>query len=209
MRAATALCFATVALWSQNSKPGEWQSLFDGKSLGAWRESEFTNRGAVRIENRTVLLERGKPLTGITWSGPFPKVDYEVRLEATRRDGNDFFASMTFPVGDSHATWVTGGWGGDIVGLSSIDGWDASENETRSYFNFENGRWYKLRVRVTGDRITAWIDEEPVFNLNIAGRTISLRPGEIEKSAPFGFASYGTAGALRNIEYRLLGPAVK
>jgi len=102
---------------------------------------------------------------------------------------------------------VTGGWGGDIVGLSSIDGWDASDNETRSYFNFQNGRWYAFRLRVTPERIRAWIDEQPVINVGIAGRSIGLRPGDIKLSAPFGFASYGTTGVLRKIEYRLIPSA--
>ena len=118
--------------------------------------------------------------------------------------GNDFFASLTFPVGDSFATWVMGGWGGDIVGISSIDGWDASDNETRSYFNFENGRWYALRLQVTDDRIQAWIDGQQVVNVNIKGRAISLRHGEIKLSAPFGFASYATEGRLRKIEHQPL-----
>jgi hypothetical protein len=116
--------------------------------------------------------------------------------------GNDFFSSVTFPVGDSFATWVLGGWGGDIVGVSSIDGWDASDNETRSYFNFENGRWYGLRLKVTGDRIQAWIDERAVVDVGIQGRSIGLRRGEIKLSAPLGFASYATTGAVRGIEYR-------
>ena len=145
-------------------------------------------------------------MTGVTWTGPFPRSNYEVRLEGTRQQGNDFFASMTFPVGDSFCTWVTGGWGGDIVGLSSIDGWDASDNETRSYFTFENGRWYALRLQVTDDRIMAWIDDKPIINAGIAGRSIGLRHGEIKLSAPFGFASYATTGGLRKIEYRLLRP---
>ena len=85
-------------------------------------------------------------MTGITWTGEFPRSNYEVRFEAARLQGNDFFASLTFPVEDSFVTWVTGGWGGDIVGISSIDGWDASDNETRTYFNFENGRWYAMRA---------------------------------------------------------------
>jgi hypothetical protein len=144
------------------------------------------------------------PMTGITWTRAFPRSNYEVRFEGVRLQGNDFFASLTFPAGGSHCTWVTGGWGGDIVGLSSLDGWDASENETRSYFNFENGRWYVLRLQVTDDRISAWIDDERVINVAIAGRSIGLRPGEIELSAPLGFASYATNGALRKIEYRLL-----
>jgi hypothetical protein len=33
---------------------------------------------------------------------------------------------------------------------------------------------------------------------------VDLRPGEIKLSAPLGFASYNTAGALRKIEYRRL-----
>jgi hypothetical protein len=177
---------------------GEWQSV------QGWKETQFTGRGQVRFEQGTIVLGRGMPMTGVTWTGTFPKSDYEVRWEAARLEGNDFFSSVTFPVGDSFCTWVTGGWGGDIVGLSSIDGWDASDNETRTYFNFENGRYYALRVRVTADRITAWIDDKPIVNVSIAGRSIGLRPGEIKLSTPFGFASYGSVGALRKIEYRRL-----
>ena len=195
------LLLAASALLAQ-----DWQPLFDGKSLAGWRETPFTGRGRVRVEKGTIVLGAGKPMTGITRTAPFPKSNYEVRFEAARLDGGDFFASLTFPVQDSFCTWVTGGWGGDIVGLSSIDGWDASDNETRTYFNFEKGRWYALRLRVAGDRIQAWIDDRSIVNVEIAGRTIGLRMGEIKLSAPFGFASYTTTGALRKIEYRELKP---
>ena len=185
---------------------GEWQPLFDGNSLQGWRETQFSGHGQVRVENGTLILAAGRPMTGVTRTAGFPRSNYEVRFEAARLAGNDFFASLTFPVQDSFCTWITGGWGGDIVGLSSLDGWDASDNETRSYFNFEKGHWYTLRLRVTDDRITAWIDEEPIIQVDIAGRSVGLRFGEIGLSAPFGFASYGTTGALRKIEYRVLRP---
>jgi len=189
---------------SSQPKVGEWQPLFDGKSLDGWRETPFTGHGAVRVEGGTVVLEAGAPMTGITRTTPMPKSNYEVRYEAARIRGGDFFASLTFPVGDSFVTWVTGGWGGDIVGISSIDGWDASDNETRSYFTFETGRWYGFRLRVADDRIQVWIDERPVVNVEIGGRSLGLRYGEIKWSAPFGFASYNTTGHIRKIEYRLL-----
>ena len=201
---AAVACFAAAA--GAQPKIGEWQPLFDGKSLQGWRETPFSGRGQVRVENGTVLLRAGGPLTGITWTGSFPRSNFELRFEAARLEGADFFASVTFPVQDSFCTWVTGGWGGDIVGLSSIDGWDASDNETRSYFTFENGKWYALRLQVTDDRITAWIDDRQITDAVITGRTIGLRYGEIKLSAPFGFASYGSTGALRKIEYRKLAP---
>ncbi|HEY3417118.1 MAG TPA: DUF1080 domain-containing protein [Armatimonadota bacterium] len=196
------LCLSAVCA---QTKPGEWQPLFDGKSLENWKQTPFTGAGPVRVENGTLILTPGGPMTGVTWMGaPLAKVNYEVRLEASRQQGSDFFASITFPVGDSFCTWVTGGWGGDIVGLSSIDGWDASDNETRTYFTFETGRWYALRLLVTADRIAAWIDGKSVIDVVFTGRTIGLRHGETKLSVPFGFASYGTKGALRKVEYRVL-----
>jgi hypothetical protein len=192
------------------SLPGAgWQPLFDGKSLQGWRETPFTGRGQVRAADGAIHLGPGMPMTGVTWTGSFPRGEYEIRFEAARMQGNDFFASMTFPVGDSFCTWVTGGWGGDIVGLSSIDGWDASDNETRTYVTFENGRWYAFRLQLSAGRIKAWIDGRQVIDVVIAGRTVELRRGEITLSAPLGFASYATAGAVRNIELRRLDSAAR
>jgi hypothetical protein len=190
------------ALAAAQTHPGEWRALFDDTSLHGWRETPFTGHGKVALESGALLLGAGGPMTGITWTGEFPHSDYEVRFEARRVLGGDFFASLTFPVGDSFCTWVTGGWGGDIVGLSSIDGWDASDNETRTYFQFEQGRWYAFRLHVTAAKITAWIDEKEVIAVEIAGRKIDLRRGEMNLSTPLGFASYNTAGEIRKIEYR-------
>jgi hypothetical protein len=186
------------------SQPTEWQAMFDGKTLQGWRETLYTDRGEVKVESGAIVLGTGKPLTGVNWTGSFPHTNYEVRYEGARLQGNDFFAALTFPVGDSFCTWVMGGWGGDIVGLSSIDGWDASDNETRSYFKFEKDRWYRLRLRVSERQITAWIDDVQVVDVNVEGRTLSLYFGETKLSAPFGFGSYRTTGGLRKIEYRLL-----
>jgi hypothetical protein len=204
LRFAAVLSLASVACAQAGN---DWRSLFDGKSLAGWRVTEFTGAGPARLENGAIAIGPGKPLAGVTYTGELPRSNYEVRFEAARQSGGDFFASLTFPVADSFCTWVTGGWGGDIVGLSSIDGWDASDNETRTYFTFETGRWYAFRVQVTDERITAWIDKRQIVNVEIGGRRIDLRRGEIKLSAPFGFASYNTLGGLRKVEYRTVGRA--
>ena len=110
----------------------EWKPIFDGKSLEGWKEAQYKGHAGLALESGAIVINAGSPMNGATWTGAFPKVDYEVRFEAQRLAGNDFFASPTFPVGDTFCTWIAGGWGGDIVGLSSIDGWTAADNETRN-----------------------------------------------------------------------------
>ncbi len=198
------VAFASAAAHAQSSQP-QWQQMFDGKTLTGWKEAAFRNPGVLKVVDGAIMLEHGNPLTGANWvGGEFPKTNYELRFEAVRMKGNDFFASLTAPSGESFFTLVTGGWGGDIVGVSNIDGWDASENETRTYFNFEDERWYRFRLQVTPDQIQIWIDDERVINVKITGREVTLRPGPISLCKPLGFASYNSTGGIRKIEYRRL-----
>ena len=94
-----------------------------------------------------------------------PRYRLEVELEAMRVEGSDFFCGLTFPIKDEFCSLIVGGWGGGVVGLSSVDGSDASENETTGYREFEKGKWYPIKLRVTDQRITAWIDGKEEVDL--------------------------------------------
>jgi hypothetical protein len=179
----------------------DWQDLFDGQQLGNWKPSAFGGEGDVYVENGRIILDFGQPLTGITYQGEVPAVDYELRLEAMRVDGNDFFCALTFPVGDSHCSFVVGGWGGSVVGISSIDGEDASENNTTEYRAFQKGVWYRIRVRVTDAMLEAWIDDQLMVRQELEGRDLSTRP-EVDLSKPLGIASFDTQAAVRGIQLR-------
>lgn len=182
----------------------DWQVLFDGKSLGQWKSTEFGGEGKVVVSNGQINLEAGNNLTGITWSGgPLPKTNYEIILEAKKVNGSDFFCGLTFPVGNSSCSLIVGGWGGGIVGLSSIDGHDASENETTQVMNFPENRWYRIRVKVTTGKIEAWVEDKNVADVVTTGHQIDIRP-EVELSRPLGIASWMTGAALRNIKLRRL-----
>lgn len=185
---------------------GGWASLFDGKTLKGWKQAPFSGRGKVEVDGGVVVLGVGQ-LTGITLDGPFPKSDYEIRFEAARLAGSDFFAGITFPVRESHCSWINGGWGGSVVGLSSLDGEDASDNETSTVKDFETGRWYAFRLQVTRLRIRGWIDGDMIIDADIEGRRVDLRPGEIDLCVPLGFAAYSTKAGLRKIEYRRIPAA--
>ena len=181
-----------------------WRPLFDGKTLTNWQATKFGAEGAVRVDNGQIILEAGRNLTGITWVGPeLPTANYEIALQAMRVEGSDFFAGVTFPVADSFCSLILGGWGGMVVGLSSINGMDASENETSQSIQFESGRWYNVRIRVTPAKIEAWLDERQIVNQDLKGNKIDTR-FEVEPSRPLGVASWRTKSALRDLRVRRL-----
>lgn len=178
----------------------EWISLFDGRSLGGWKLTPYSAPGPVTLQDGAIRLGRGR-LTGIRWGGEFPSTGYEIRFEAARLEGNDFF-SITFPVGASHCEWVNGGWGGEVVGLSNLDGYDASENETSTLKAFEQGRWYRFRLAVSEERIQGWIDDVVVIDVEVKGRQVELRFGDSDLGTPLGFSAYATEAGVRKIVYR-------
>jgi hypothetical protein len=193
----------------------EWKSLFDGKTLKGWKVTDFAGHGEVVVDPKlqpvpkspaspAIILDTGAVMTGITWTNQPPKGEYEVSLEAMKLDGSDFFGAVTFPTSGGDCTLVVGGWGGSVVGISSVDGMDASENETTKFISFEKNRWYAIRIRVTNKTIEAWIDKDKVVDLTTTDRRISMRAGEIELAEPFGVTAYQTKAALREIRLRQL-----
>lgn len=180
---------------------GDWIPMFDGKSLNGWKVTPFKGGGEVKVQDGVIRLGKGR-MTGITWAGDFPTSGYEVRFEAARLDGKDFFASIVFPVKDSYCSWIAGGWDGSVVGLSNLDGNDASENDTSTMREFVQGQWYRFRLLVTENRIQGWIDDAVAINVETTHRKVELRFDDTYLAEPLGFVSYATLGGLRKVEYR-------
>ena len=185
-----------------------WRPLFDGKALGRWTPTGFGGEGEVVVENGAIKIGMGADLSGITWGGEVPRQDYEISLDAQRADGNDFFCGLTFPVGEDPCSFIVGGWGGGVVGLSSIDGEDAAHNATTSFKEFKTGRWYTIRVRVSPERIVCFIDDDKLVDQPLADRTLSIRD-EVSPSKPLGIATYATTALVKNIRWRPLPAAGK
>lgn len=181
----------------------EWQPLFNGRNLDGWQVTDFGGQGEVFVENGEVVISQGADLSGIHTDKKLPVLNYEIQYEAQRAAGSDFFAGLTFPVGTSSCSLINGGWGGGVCGLSSLDGMDASENETTTYQQFDKGVWYRFRLLVTDQRIQAWINEMQIVDVETKDRRISVR-FEVEKSRPLGFSTWRTTGRIRNARIRAL-----
>ncbi len=184
-----------------------WEPLFNGKDLEGWKVTNFGGEGDVLVEKGDVVITQGADLSGIHTEKKLPKSNYEVQFEAMREAGGDFFAGLTFPIQDNFCSLIVGGWGGGVCGISSLDGMDASENETTTYQAFDKGKWYKIRLVVRDNHISAWIDDSQIVNADTTGKKIGVR-FEVERSKPFGFSTYSTTARIRNARIRTL-PAEK
>jgi hypothetical protein len=182
----------------------KWIVLFDGKSLDGWKSTMYGGEGEVKVENGEMIVEQGAPLSGVTFQDAkkLLKTNYEISLEAKRLTGSDFFCGLTFPVREKeHCSFICGGWGGALTGISSIDGYDASENSTTNVKEFKNDKWYKIRVKVTDDRLKCWIDDEQLVDVDIKDKKLTTR-GEVDLSQPFGLCSFEVKAAYRDVKIR-------
>lgn len=186
-----------------NPQIAEDRILFDGVSLNNWQLIDYEGHGEVLVSDSCIIIGKGDLITGIRWTGDFPKTGYEVTLSAKRVNGNDFFCGLTFPVRESYLTLVLGGWRGALSGLSCIDGYDAANNQTGIVYGFGTGWWYDVRLRVTDEKVEAWVADEKLVDFTIGKSRLSLR-SEVESSVPFGFTTYQTTGAIKNIRLRMI-----
>ncbi len=205
------LLVATVEAGPDDKAPPGGSSgakvLFDGKSLEGWKKSDFCKAGEVKVEAGLIIMSKGVSMSGITSTRKdLPTTNYELSYEAMRLAGRDFFAAATFPVGKSYITLVNGGWGGGVTGLSSLDGMDASENETTRSFRYQDKTWYRFRIRVTDKVIRCLIDDKEILAVAHRDRRVATRI-ETRRNQPLGFATWESTGAVRHIEIRPLTAA--
>jgi hypothetical protein len=172
--------------------------LFDGVSLEGWEAVNFGLQGPVYVKNGELILEMGDGCTGITWENDPPVMDYRISLDAKRVTGNDFFCGLTFPVNEEFCSLIVGGWGGSLIGLSCIDGLDASSNETTNRMNLKDNQWYHITIEVSGGKIKAMIDDQVVVDFMIGKHRLSVRP-EVSLNIPLGIATWHTTAAYKNI----------
>ncbi|EDM25010.1 hypothetical protein LNTAR_03744 [Lentisphaera araneosa HTCC2155] len=169
-----------------------------------WKTSNYGSGGEFKLASKLATLEMGDPICGMTWAGQeLPKNNYQIELEAKRTQGNDFFVGLTFPIKEQFCSLIISGWGGTVTGLSSIDGVDASENETSCDIEINNHQWYKIKLVVSNKAITVDVDGKQIIYYPTQNRTFSIRP-EVEPSKPLGLATFYTAAQYRNFYLKKL-----
>ncbi len=172
-------------------KEQQGKDLFDGKTLTGWKATDFGGQGKVSVKDGTIVMECGSSMTGITWTGKPPRTNFELSLEGKRLEGNDFFCTTTFPVGDDCCSLVMGGWGGAIVGLSTVDSDDAAHSPTGTDHEFKKDTWYRVRIRVTDAKIECWIDDKQIVSQERKDHKFGIRE-ECDLCKPLGICTWET-----------------
>jgi hypothetical protein len=198
-------------LLSAFSAQAETRALFNGKDLSGWKRADMFGNGKVEaLSNGVVSCGIGKPLSGIAYTNLFPTMSYEVKVEALRKEGSDFLIALTLPVESNACTVVIGGWGGGLCGISSVDFMDASENGFSSGIALTNNVWYTLRVRVTPGLLEVALNDT-LYTAKVPfekSSRFSLRAGsDIDKTLPFGLATFETHALWRNLTVTTPPPA--
>jgi len=184
--------------------PGKSLSMFDGKTLGGWKPAPADSSGADKAyaESGHIVLWGGKPASSVVWTGEFPREDYEISLDVMRAIGQGACPSIVFPVGKQWCRLVVGGWDNKLVALDRVDGKGGKENLTTGEMSITNGKWYKMKLSVSGSMIEAWVDSQKVIALPRAQHKFNVQ-GETPNDA-FGIHAHDSVAALRNIQIRSL-----
>jgi formylglycine-generating enzyme required for sulfatase activity len=187
---------------AQDLRPGEWQSLFDGKTTEGWQKLEFPgqNTGTLDAKNGQIVLGAGNPHAGLIWTGDFPKSDYEFEMKVSSLEGYNQPCVLTFPVGESFCTLFYNG--GTAAGLSKIGGKDIGVPGGKPG---AEKQWHALRLRVTQAKIQVWADAKALLDVAIPdGAAIACDKADWRINR-LNIRTWKTSAAYRDLRVRRLG----
>ena len=98
-------------------------------------------------------------------------MDYTLTLKARKISGAEGFMVMFRIAGNEDRTWWNlGGWGNTADGIEADGTMDSKPG------HIETGRWYDLKVTVSGKNVKCWLDGELIHDINYdaGGKVTSL-----------------------------------
>ena len=113
---------------------------------------------------------------------------YTLRYRARKDSGDEGFMIVFNYVDRDNYCWVNfGGWGNTQHGIEQIVGGNKMQTVTKRG-KIESGRWYDVKIEVTGDNVKAWLDDDLVFDTQLkhdttkgifSSATLDERTGEM------------------------------
>ena len=162
--AASALLFSVCSLAS--AAPGEWQSLFDGKTLTGWEANESP---ATWVVEDGAIVTKG-PRSHLFYTGPVASHEFknfELTAEVYTIPGSN--SGIYFHTHLKGDPWPQTGYEAQVINSSRVMEGGYSENKmTASIYAVRNAWkapvrdyvWFEYRIKVSGRTIQTFIDGE-------------------------------------------------
>ena len=194
--------------------PGEWMSLFDGKSLAGWEANE--SPGTWVVEDGAIVTKG--PRSHLFYTGPAANHDFknfELSAEVMTIPGsNSGIYIHTHLKGDP---WPQAGYECQVINSSRVMDGGYSENKmTGSIYAVRNTWrapakdriWFEYRIRVSGKTIQTFIDGELICQYTEGPNAWRAKdkPGRYLTSGTFALQAHDPKSEVhfRNLKVRLL-----
>ncbi|HRO45224.1 DUF1080 domain-containing protein [Agriterribacter sp.] len=175
---------------SKDSHSDQWISLFDGKSMDGWKESEGPSfsieNGAIKVAGKRSHLYYVGPVNDHNFK------DFEIRMQVmTRANSNSGvyfhtrFQQKGFPddgfevqVNNSHRDWKR------TAGLYDI-------KDTAATF-VKDDEWFELGIRVEGKHVITRINGQTIIDWTEPENAVAPKghPGRLIKPGTFAFQAH-------------------
>ncbi len=164
-----------------------------GIGVGTWHtQVEYTDITVTGTDGRSLLNVvpardlNGWQSTGGKWQGKDTAIhptdgdseswtitgdptwtDYTIRLRARKQAGREGFIILFHAKdGNNYRWWNVGGWGNTLARCEAAVNGDRGTYGAGVPFVVETGRWYDLRLEVTGNRVRGFVDGKLVTDTN-------------------------------------------
>ncbi|MEP3478948.1 MAG: DUF1080 domain-containing protein [Fuerstiella sp.] len=183
MRFANSMAIAAllVIASSQSAVAGDWQTLFDGKSLDGWKVSGKETQ--FQLVNGVIFASSSSKTHFLCTENEYRDFELELEVKLHDKDLNSGVQIRTKTVrtdgkgntrpsvhGPQADLGKSPGRSGHIFGQGN-GRWFTPEADLKRNSLMINGQWNKLRVLANGKKIQTWINGEPVSNVTLDDET--------------------------------------
>ncbi len=179
-------------LFAGSTFAGDWQCLFDGKTLSGWTQKNGTAKYEVVDGTIKGTTNEGSPnsfLCSDELYGDF-ELEFEVKVHNSLNSGVQIRSTTAEPKGNAkygrvngpqveiEASLAGGAEAGYIYGEATGRGWLTPKDKLIPHKYFKDGQWNKFRVIAKGNHFQTWINGHQIADLT---------DEEIYKTHPKGF----------------------
>jgi len=148
---------------------GEWQCLFDGKTLDGWEQ--HGGKAVYKVEDGAIV-GHSVPNTQNSFMCTKKRFgDFELMFEVMCDDALNSGVQIRSNIKENDRVWgpqveIEKGPGeaGYIYGEATGRGW-LSQDRSKNQDAFKNGEWNQYRVLAQGNNIKTWVNDLPIADL--------------------------------------------